>query len=303
MQKVCGYLLTGDTNLECLFVLYGKSTRNGKSTLVGTICKLIGDYAGTVNSDTIALKNMANSSSASEDMARLAGVRMASINELDKNFKMGESKVKTMVGGDRLTARFLHENSFEFTPQFKLIINTNHVPTLSDTTMFRSGRMRVIPFNKHFSEAQQDKSLKSKLMSDEALSGILNWCLEGLRLLRAEGLDAPQSVKLSVDEYEKQTDKIAQYIEANLKPNSTERIAGDLMYTNYSLWCRASGYYPLSKANFYDELRSRDFRIDNRARIASGVACNVIFGYEILPPEGFGEPSGAVSNQEPPVGY
>ncbi|MBQ9325251.1 MAG: DNA primase, partial [Clostridia bacterium] len=74
-----------------------------------------------------------------------------------------------------MAARFLHENSFEFDLQAKIFIDTNHLPNVTDQTLFESGRIKIIPFNRHFEEHEQDKTLKATLTDEEALSGIFNW--------------------------------------------------------------------------------------------------------------------------------
>ena len=91
-----------------------------------------------------------------------------------------------MTGNNILTARFLRENSFEFKPQFKLFIDTNHLPQISDMTLFESDRIKIIPFNRHFTAEERDIDLKSFFAKPENLSGILNWCLEGFRLYMTE---------------------------------------------------------------------------------------------------------------------
>ena len=101
---------------------------------------------------------------------------------------LSASLVKTLTGRDTINARFLNENSFEFVPQFKLFINTNHLPKVTDPTVFDSGRVKVVPFNRHFSEEEQDKTLKRRLRQTENLSGILNWCWMGCGCCRRPGL-------------------------------------------------------------------------------------------------------------------
>ena len=106
-----------------------------------------------------------------------------------------------MTGNNILTARFLRENSFECKPQFKLFIDTNHLPQISDMTLFESDRIKIIPFNRHFTAEERDIDLKSFFARSENLSGILNWCLEGFRLYMTEGLDMPDSVENATKEY------------------------------------------------------------------------------------------------------
>lgn len=125
LQKALGYALSGDSRFECLFFLYGATTRNGKSTLMESVLRVFGDYGLTVAPETIAAKQR-NSSGPSEDLARLAGRRLANISEPSRGMRLNAAQVKSMTGNDSINARFLHCNSFDFRPQFKLYINTNY---------------------------------------------------------------------------------------------------------------------------------------------------------------------------------
>lgn len=138
LQKVLGYGLSGDTRFECMFIFYGATTRNGKGTLCESVLKVIGHYGCTSQAETIGVKPNKSSRSPSEDVARLAGVRFVNISEPDRSLRLDAALVKTMTGNDTMNARFLNENSFDFKPQFKLYINTNYRPAISDLTLFSS---------------------------------------------------------------------------------------------------------------------------------------------------------------------
>ena len=124
----------------------------------------------------------------SEDVARLAGVRFVNISEPDRSLRLDAALVKTMTGNDTMNARFLHENSFDFKPQFKLYINTNYRPAISDLTLFSSDRVIIVTFDRHFGEKEQDKNLKELFAMPNSQSAILNWLLDGYRLIQSEGL-------------------------------------------------------------------------------------------------------------------
>ena len=123
-------------------------------------------------------------------------MRYASIAEPRRGLVVNEALVKSMTGNDTLNARFLHENSFDFRPQFKIYMNANYLPVITDMTLFTSGRIILIPYDRHFEEWEQDKGLKREFASEESRSAILNWMLEGYAMLLAEGL-APISANLS----------------------------------------------------------------------------------------------------------
>ncbi len=166
LQRAFGYALTGDTSLECMFILYGATSRNGKGTTMETFLKIMGDYGKTSNPEMLSTRfGNTNASGPSEEIARLAGIRFVNISEPEKKITFNAALVKRLTGNDTINARYLHENSFDFRPVFKIFINTNYLPNVSDMTLFDSGRLKIIPFKRHFEEAEQDKGLK-------ALSGL-----------------------------------------------------------------------------------------------------------------------------------
>ena len=112
LQRALGYALSGDTRYECCFFIYGQSTRNGKGTLMESVLGVLGDYGKAVNPETIAVKKFHNGSSPSDDVARLAGLRLANISEPGCGMTINSALLKTLTGNDTITARFLYENSF-----------------------------------------------------------------------------------------------------------------------------------------------------------------------------------------------
>ena len=254
LQKALGYSLTGDTTLECFFILYGATTRNGKGTTMETFKRLTGDYGAAASPETIAQKKNRDSNAPSEAVARLAGKRFVNLSEPDQNMVLSSATVKTMTGNDTINARFLHENSFEFVPQFKLFINTNYLPRVTDPTVFSSGRVKVIPFERHFEPDEQDKSLKQTLMQPDSLSGILNWCIEGLNRVREEGLDPPASVEAATSEYRKSNDKMALFFADRMDADPQGEVVMGILYTAYSSWCSKNGYMVVARNKFNSEV-------------------------------------------------
>ena len=254
LQKALGYALTGDTRHECFFTLYGSTSRNGKGTCMETFMKLMGDYGKTAKPETIAQKQTANGSGPSEDIARLAGARFVNISEPDKKLILSAALVKTLTGNDTVTARFLNENSFEYRPQFKLFINTNHLPAVTDVTLFSSGRVKIIPFERHFAETERDEGLKSELAKPENLSGILNWCIKGLWMIKETGFDMPEAVRYATDEYRQNSDKIGRFLDEEMEAGSLYEARTADVYIRYKEWCGRNGFYPENAANFKTSL-------------------------------------------------
>ena len=231
LQKALGYALTGDTSLECLFILYGATSRNGKGTTMETFLRIMGDYGKTSNPEMLSTKfGNTNASGPSEEIARLAGVRFVNISEPEKKITFNAALVKRMTGNDTLNARFLHENSFDFKPNFKIFINTNYKPSVSDMTLFYSNRLKLIPFKRHFEEHEQDKGLKNFFSEPVNLSAIFNWCYEGYRLFRASDLADPAAVVSATKEYQEESDRIGQFVDAWLEEGEAYEVRTSAVY-------------------------------------------------------------------------
>lgn len=281
MQKTLGYGLTGDTRYECMFFYYGATTRNGKGTLMESTLNVMGDYGITVRPETIAAKPTSNSQNPTEDIARLAGVRFANISEPRRGLVLNEAQIKSMTGNDTLNARFLHENSFDFKPQFKLYVNTNYLPAITDMTLFSSGRIVTIPFDRHFEEWEQDQNLKYEFSKPMVKSAILNWLIEGYALLLKEGLVQPASVKAAIQAYEHESDKIRLFADECLEEQDGNEVRTSSVYQEYRSWCSENGCYPENSRNFNQALRSIRTIVRKRPK-GGGEKTTVLIGYRLV---------------------
>lgn len=220
----------------------------------------------TCRPETIGMKVNNSSSSPSEDVARLAGARFVNISEPDRKLTLSAALLKTLTGNDTINARFLHENSFDFKPKFKIFTNTNHLPIVTDLTLLTSGRVKIIPFERHFEEWEQDKGLKAEFTKEENLSGILNWVLDGYRKLKQTGFNVPSSVTEATLSYQRENDKVAQFIEEKLEENGNSEERTSEVYLAYQNWCRENGYYPENACNFKSALSNIGTIIRKRPR-------------------------------------
>lgn len=264
IQKALGYSLTGDTRYECFFILYGATSRNGKGTLCETMMQLVGEYGRTANPETIAQRKHSDSRSPTEDIARLTGARFVNMSEPDKQMALSAALIKTLTGNDTVNARFLGENSFDYRPQFKIFVNTNHLPYVSDSTLFSSDRVKIIPFTRHFESWERDNALKSKLTTAESLSGILNWCIEGLKALRREGFKMPEAVVNATQQYKESSDKLGQFIDSELERVPSAEVETRAVHNRYQGWCYDSGYRPEGFTEFKKSLASAGISVEHR---------------------------------------
>ena len=258
-QKAVGYSLSGDTSLECLFIMFGPTTRNGKTTSINTILKVMGDYGVTSKSELLATAGarVPQADGPTETLATLKGARFIGISEMEQRLKLNTALVKQMTGNTAIRARFLHENSFEFHMQGKIFIDTNYLPDATDPTVFDSGRIKVIPFRRHFEDHEQDKTLKEKLLDPMQLSDVLNWCLEGYRLYKSEGLEEPKAVVDCTKQYKEESDLVMMFAAQRLKMEAGKELSASAAYREYKNWCAENGYHYDSAQRFRKSLTKK----------------------------------------------
>jgi len=280
LQRICGLCLTADTSLECCFFLYGATTRNGKSTFVETISAMLGDYAATAQPETLA-QHKNKGSSASSDVARLNGCRFLNVSEPPKRMLLDVALLKQLTGGDTITARKLYQNEFEFKPKFKLMLNTNSLPNVTDSTLFTSDRVRIITFDRHFEPHEQNPRLKQELTARANLSALLNWCIEGLKNYRKTGEKPPKSVLMATEQYKNESDKIAVFFGDCMKRSDFNSSGADV-YSCFCRWCDDSGLGKESKTNFFSLLRERNL-LSAIGTVNGKTVHNVVVGYSVIP--------------------
>ena len=287
LQKSLGYALTADNNLETCWLWYGATTRNGKGTLAETIAYMHGNtggYAMAIAPETLAQRKVKDTRQASGDIARLDGCRFLNASEPPKRMLFDSALLKTLLGRDTITARHLYEREFEFIPQFKLFINTNYLPVIGDDTLFTSGRINVLTFDKHFELNEQDASLKDTLKQADNISGIFNWCLDGLKMYREEGLSPPECVVSATRQYRESNDKIQNFIDDCLEPTPGINVGAGTVYKVYAMWCRENGFGTDSKRSFFDELKNKNL-LSATGKVNGATVHNVIMGYTLVEDE------------------
>ncbi len=282
IQTLLGYSMTGIAEHEQFCMFYGSTTRNGKSTLLGIVQHLLGDYACSINPESLAQARDHNGKNANPDIARLHGIRFLQCSEPPKRMKLNVQLVKKMTGGDPLTARFLYEDDFDFEPVFTMFMNTNYLPVVLDNTLFESNRVKVVEFNRHFEPHEQDTKLKQKLRSVENLSGIANWMIQGLKMYHEQGdkFIVPESVKRASDDYKEKSDKLKSFISDRMTEDAQCTVTAKAVYEEYAQWCRDNGFGVENKSNFMDDLRNKNL-LSPTGTIAGVTVRNVIKGYSL----------------------
>ena len=254
LQRALGYSILGTSKEECMFILHGKTTRNGKSTLLDAIQHLLGDYATVAPVELICKSDrQKNAEAPSSTLARLKGRRFVTMSESDTSGKLDEATIKQYTGGEEITARELYQSSITFKPQFTMWLSCNDLPSVRDKSLFASDRVRVIEFNRHFTDAEQDKNLKGYFESPEAMKGIFTWLVAGYFKYIRFGLKMSDNMQLVIRQYEKDNDIVLQFLEEKCELAEGYTRAKTL-YDNYKIWCKSNGYYVCSVKKFNAEI-------------------------------------------------
>ncbi len=253
IQRATGYALTGITNEEVFFLLYGTG-RNGKSTFIETIRTMLGDYARQTDFKTFIVKE---DSGPREDIASLVGARFVSATEVESGKQLAEVVVKQLTGRDSIRARKLYKNGFEFTPLFKLFLAANHKPIIRETTAAMWERVHLVPFTQTIPAEERDVGLRDKLRVE--LPGILTWAVEGCRIWQRQGLCPPAIVLSETESYRGEMDILAGFLNDYCDLGPERSVAAGKLYLAYREWCDASGdKYPVSQMHFSLRLQERN---------------------------------------------
>jgi putative DNA primase/helicase len=253
LQKTVGYSLTGDATEQVMFIFYGTGA-NGKSTFINLILSLLGDYARQTPTETLLVKR---GGGIPNDVARLKGARFVAAVESEGGRQLAETLVKQLTGGDKISARFLYGEFFEFETTFKLFLVANHKPTILGTDYAIWRRIRLIPFNVTIPSNQRDKTLAKKLEAEFA--GILRWAVDGCRLWQSEGLKAPESVSAATEKYRSEMDVLADFISDRCELAQDARTPFGELYDCYAHWCEENQRERMQKNEFGKYLTERGF--------------------------------------------
>lgn len=269
VQRALGYSLTGATGEQCLFVMHGTG-RNGKTTLVEAVRRVLGTYALHVQTDTLMC--IGRGRGADNDLVRLRGARFVTAIETGEERRLDEPRIKALTGGDTIAARLLYREPIEFHPVAKIWLATNHRPTVTGTDTGIWRRLRLLPFNVEIQERECDPKLGAKLASEGA--GIIAWMLQGCAEWQSGGLRPPEAVLAATAEWRADSDEVARFIGDRCKALEGARTRSSDLYAAYAEWARAEGNRePLSATAFGRRLTEAGHveRRSNGQRFRAGI--------------------------------
>jgi putative DNA primase/helicase len=258
LQRAVGYSLTGLTREQLLFLLYGRGS-NGKSTFLEVLRAIFGDYACQSEFATFLERR---DDSIRNDVARLDGARLVTAIETERTRRLSEPLVKQLTGSDTVTARFLHQEFFEFKPTFKLWLATNHKPTIQGTDEGIWRRIRLIPFTVEIPAPERDLELGEKLLAES--SGIVRWAVEGCLEWQRHGLMAPPEVIAATTEYRTESDVLATFLDECCVVAADAKVTAGELYKLYREWADRAGEKMESQRWFSQAIAERGFGKDRK---------------------------------------
>lgn len=254
IQKTLGYTLTGSIDDQCMYFLHGDGS-NGKSTFLGVVTDILGDYACTTQAETLMVKHV-NNGNASSNIARLQSARLVVSAEPNQGFRLDEGLVKQLTGGELVTARYLYGNDFEYRPEYKIWVGSNHKPIIRGTDEGIWRRVRLIPFEVTIPEERRDKKLKYKLRQE--YPAILAWMVEGCLMWFKEGETIPECVRSATRQYRKDMDVVRMFIEECCIVGSGE-VQASQAFKAYRQWARDNGEYDGMSNTMFGREMSKQF--------------------------------------------
>jgi putative DNA primase/helicase len=252
LQSYCGYAATGGTSEHKFVFAYGTGA-NGKSTFLNTIAAIFGDYATVADMGTFIATNNERHPA---DLAKLRGARLVVAQETQRGRRWDETKIKALTGGDRITARFMRQDFFDFDPTFKLFIAGNHKPRLQTIDEAMRRRLLLVPFTVQIPPAERDPNLLQKLEPERP--AILRWVIDGCLEWQRIGLAPPAIVLDATDAYFADQDTLQQWLDEciyDAGPHAFTRQSE--LFTSWKSWCEERNYKPGSSMALSEALIDR----------------------------------------------
>ncbi len=251
IQRLSGYCLTGDIREHALFFIHGPQG-TGKSRLIAIMQEILGSYSGTAPMKMFTRKQ---TDSHPTGVAMLRGKRLVAANETQQGWVWDEALIKNLTGGDRIAARFMHQNFFEFTPTHKLVFSSNFAPAIQSSGEGLRRRFQILPFDR--TPRFRDEHLHAKFVMEAGQ--ILGWMVRGALQWQQMGLAPPKIVQDATAAYFERQDVFADWLDAATVRGPNCRSPTERLYTTYVDFMNRQHEPVLSMKSFATELRQRGF--------------------------------------------
>ncbi|WP_338652694.1 phage/plasmid primase, P4 family [Sporosarcina psychrophila] len=246
-----GYVMLPTTRYEKAVMLTGDGS-NGKSKFI----ELFERFIGTANLSNIPLQDLEHNRF---KLAQLYGKLANTFADIPAKSLEKSSVFKTIVSGDRTSAEFKGKDSFNFKPTARLMFSANELPRSADLTPGFFRRWIIIPFNNKFGPGgiKADPNIMDKITTEEELSGLLNFALDGLDRLKKQGhFSLNESTDNMLAKYKLDIDNVATFVDEVCTVSPDVVIEKTHLYRGYSSWCYNSGYKAVGLIKFYKRIET-----------------------------------------------
>lgn len=247
LHRALGYACLGSGERDLALVLYGPTTRNGKTVLMDAVANAMGDYAWAAPPELVcASGRRRDSGSADESLASLRGRRLVTVSELPQGAVMDSAKVKAITGHSTISARGIYEHQTTFAFGGTLVLDTNYLPAVTDGTVFESGRVAVVPFDNHVPEERRDETLRARFANARGATTILWWLLDGYQEYLRDGLDGPPEVREATTRWRYGSNSALLFLREKCTLQDDATVGVGEFKGEYQAWCDAEGLAYLS---------------------------------------------------------
>ncbi len=250
VQRFAGYCLTGSVEEE-VFVFCHGSGANGKTKLAETLKAMSGPYAVTGPKGMLMSRHGEHHEC---EMMPLMGARLVTFSELPPNQRFDSRALKSLTGGDEITARWICANPVTFAPSHKILVLANRKPDLDESDEAMRRRVRLVPFERTIPEADRDPHLAEKLRAE--LPGILAWAVRGCLAWQRDRLGQPAKVRAASDAYVAECDRLAPFFAEMVTFGPDLRVSCAALRTAYDGWCEREHEHPVGTREFAQRVRT-----------------------------------------------
>lgn len=252
-QLFAGYCATGDTSEKMFLFIYGNAD-TGKTTFVEVLMAILNDYAQSASMDTFSESKQERHTT---ELAELAGARFVSAAETQEGRRWNQARINQLTGKDRVRARYMRQDNFEYTPQFKLLVYGNYAPHVKSVDDALRRRLHILPFSYPIPREEQDASLDAKLRAE--YPQILAWIIQGCLKWQQSGLTMPEVMQNAVDNYMDAEDSFGEWLKECTERDPQAFSPGPDTFKSYRRWCDANGEHAIGRKRFSQQLQHRGF--------------------------------------------
>jgi P4 family phage/plasmid primase-like protien len=291
IQRAVGYTITGSTSERCMFILHGVG-KNGKTVFLEGMRLLLGDgYTARTPTQTLLSKK---GDTIPNDIARLRGVRLVTASETGDGNRLDEALIKDLSGGDRIVARFMRGEWFEFTPHFKIYLSSNYKPRVSGTDDAIWDRLKLVPFLIRIPEEERRPMEQILTEFQQELAGICNWAVRGCLDWQRYGMGEPPEVRIATAGYRDEMDVLQDFLAECCVLDASAKVASQDLYAEYKRWATDAGERTLSQKRFSQWLEHRGVQMGfskqhtSHGKIWNGIALDLRTSLQMSSDPAFG---------------